>query len=120
MGLTVLEALNIETARKYIHDVVSGLYYLHHNGIVHQDLKPSNLLLKKWEVAISDFGVSEKCRQPGNLLDVAGTPAFQAPELQRASSNDTYISGFAADMWSLGVIVFVFLTENYHFGVRIP
>ena len=111
------EALNIETARKYIHDVVSGLYYLHHNGIVHQDLKPSNLLLKKnGSVAISDFGVSEKSvGSQGNLLDVAGTPAFQAPELQRASSNDTYISGFAADMWSLGVIVFVFLTGKLPF-----
>ena len=43
------EALSIETSRKYIHDVVSGLCYLHYNGIVHQDLKPSNLLLKKME-----------------------------------------------------------------------
>ena len=33
------EALSIETSRKYIHDVVSGLCYLHYNGIVHQDLK---------------------------------------------------------------------------------
>ena len=111
------EALSIETSRKYIHDVVSGLCYLHYNGIVHQDLKPSNLLLKKnGSVAISDFGVSENSvGSKGNLLGVAGTPAFQAPEVHQASSNKIDISGFAADMWSLGVIVYAFVTGKLPF-----
>ena len=55
------QALEIETVRTYMRDVITGLSYLHHQGIVHQDLKPSNLLLKKnGSVAISDFGVSQK------------------------------------------------------------
>ena len=111
------EALSIETSRKYIHDVVSGLFYLHYNGIVHQDLKPSNLLLKKsGSVAISDFGVSENSvGSKGNLLGVAGTPAFQAPEVHQANSNEDYISGFAADMWSLGIIVYAFVAGKLPF-----
>ena len=109
--------LEVETVRSYTRDIVSGLSYLHHQGIVHKDLKPSNLLLKKnGSIAISDFGVSEKnVGSRGNVVDIAGTPAFMAPELQFGVDVGSNVSGYAADMWSLGVIIYVFLIGKVPF-----
>lgn len=46
--------------RQIFRECIYGLDYLHKNGIVHQDIKPQNILLnKRFEVIISDFGVSQ-------------------------------------------------------------
>ena len=116
------QALEIETVRTYMRDVITGLSYLHHQGIVHQDLKPSNLLLKKnGSVAISDFGVSQKkAGSRGNVVDIAGTPAFMAPELQFGHSMAGEFSGYAADLWSLGVTLYVFVVGRVPFWAEDP
>jgi [calcium/calmodulin-dependent protein kinase] kinase len=116
------EPLEIETVRTYMRDVISGLSYLHHQGIVHQDLKPSNLLLKKNGcVAISDFGVSQKnAGSRGNVVDIAGTPAFMAPELQFGHSKAGEFSGYASDMWSVGIILYVFVVGKVPFWAEDP
>ncbi|KAI9019289.1 kinase-like domain-containing protein [Phycomyces nitens] len=90
--------LRLPEIRKIFRDVVSGLDYLHYQGIIHRDIKPANLLLTSDHVAkISDFGVSyynevlagdapacsAEClaRIDRELAETAGTPAFFAPEL---------------------------------------
>ncbi|KAI9312228.1 kinase-like domain-containing protein [Dichotomocladium elegans] len=92
--------LSVDEARSVFRDVVSGLDYLHYQGIIHRDIKPANLLLTgEHVVKISDFGVSyfnellagddlnisrspEGCsRIDRELAETAGTPAFFAPEL---------------------------------------
>ncbi|KAJ8658302.1 hypothetical protein O0I10_005985 [Lichtheimia ornata] len=96
-----MPVLSIDEARSVFRDVVSGLDYLHYQGIIHRDIKPANLLLTNEHVVkISDFGVSyfnellaggddviqhrstESCsRIDRELAETAGTPAFFAPEL---------------------------------------
>jgi len=81
-----LQAIPVETVRKYMRDVILGLEYLHYQKIVHRDIKPENLLLSSsGHVKISDFGVSmlfdgDNDRIAGTGATV-GSAAFTAPEL---------------------------------------
>ncbi|KAJ3121951.1 hypothetical protein HK100_012177 [Physocladia obscura] len=95
--------LATDEVRRVIRDVISGLEYLHFNGVIHRDLKPANLLLSedKQTVKISDFGVSvlidmgdSSVNSPSiiatelELAKTAGSPAFFAPELCAVIEDD--------------------------------
>jgi len=96
-------------ARKYFRQLVSGVDYCHRQQVCHRDLKPENLLLDEHELLkISDFGLSALygTDQHSTLLKTTcGTPNYVAPEVLA----DKGYSGFAADIWSCGVILFVLL-----------
>lgn len=94
-------------ARTLFRDVLLGLEFIHFNNIVHCDLKPDNLLLTaEGTVKIADFGVST-CFSTNNdmMTGISSSPAFTAPEA--CSSDRIFFSGRAADVWSLGVSLFV-------------
>ncbi|KAJ3117161.1 hypothetical protein HK100_000887 [Physocladia obscura] len=95
--------LSADEVRRVIRDVISGLEYLHFNGVIHRDLKPANLLLSedRQTVKISDFGVSvlidmgdSSVNSPSiiatelELAKTAGSPAFFAPELCAVIEDD--------------------------------
>lgn len=112
-----------DEARQICRDVISGLEYLHFQGIIHRDIKPANLLKdRNGTVKISDFGVSyaSSISYPNDELELAktaGTPAFFAPELCVAScsSDDdgppkipqTVTSKI--DIWAFGVTLYCLL-----------
>ena len=77
------EKLDPDLARSYLRDIVKGLEYLHFQKIIHQDIKPENLLVTSdGRVKISDFGVSRALLDDEEKLQqTEGTPAFQAPEI---------------------------------------
>lgn len=97
------------TARKYFRQLISGVDYCHRQQVCHRDLKPENLLLDEAELLkISDFGLSALygTDQDSTLLKTTcGTPNYVAPEVLA----DNGYSGFAADVWSCGVILYVLL-----------
>ena len=77
-------ALNDEALRDISRQVMEGLLYLHDNNVVHNDMKPSNILITGDGTAkISDFGISGTGRV---RLDSAGTPSFMAPEGRKSPS----------------------------------
>ena len=81
---------SLETVRTYTRDIIKGLSYLHAHGVIHQDLKPNNLLLgQDGSIAISDFGISTIVQSKSDLVRITnnGTPAFMAPELHGAQSS---------------------------------
>uniref|UniRef100_A0A0D9VCG9 non-specific serine/threonine protein kinase n=1 Tax=Leersia perrieri TaxID=77586 RepID=A0A0D9VCG9_9ORYZ len=96
-----------DVARRYFHQLISGIDYCHSRGVYHRDLKPENLLLDENEsLKVSDFGLSalsESKRHDGLLHTTCGTPAYVAPEVLSRRGYD----GAKADIWSCGVILFV-------------
>ncbi|KXN92752.1 Serine/threonine-protein kinase CTR1 [Leucoagaricus sp. SymC.cos] len=89
-----------------LHDVVSGLQYLHSLGIVHGDIKGENILVSKTERAmLADFGSSrfETATQAMGATQSPGSLAWMAPErfLEIVQSADTQ-----SDAWSFGCLCY--------------
>ena len=110
-----LLSLLLYQARFYLRQLCEGLEHCHSRGVYHRDLKPENLLLdKNGDLKISDFGLSAlyvgDADAEGNarselLHTTCGTPNYVAPEVLENHGYD----GKKADVWSVGVIVFVLL-----------
>ena len=91
--------------------VARAVQYAHGQGILHRDLKPGNVLLDgRGEPLVSDFGLAKWLDTSSHLtrtLTIFGTPGYIAPEQVNGSSSKL---GPAADVYSLGAILFDLLT----------
>ncbi|KAL1900055.1 serine/threonine protein kinase [Ceratocystis pirilliformis] len=100
--------LREDEARRLFKQVFDGVKYLHDRDIVHRDLKPENILLYSEDlrlVKIADFGLAKIVGEDSFTTTLCGTPAYVAPEvLERKHGYNR-----AADIWSLGVILYVSL-----------
>lgn len=102
---------------QFLHDVSSALAYLHESEIVHQDIKPDNVLMDaKGNFLVTDFGISTRIRSTlrrsvGDKKS-AGTMAYMGPE--RFSKNPDPIK--ASDVWSLGATAFELMKGDVPFG----
>lgn len=92
--------------------VVSAVEYMHSNNVVHRDLKLDNILVFENQVKLIDLGFSTECAQDEKLNIICGTPQYMDPDLAR--KNVHY--GQAADVWALGVILFIIVTGKIPFG----
>jgi WD40 repeat protein len=98
-------------AARLIEPVARAVAEAHRLGIVHRDLKPSNILLTSGgEPKVSDFGLARSLTSDTRLTNtgqVLGTPSYMAPE--QADGGAAKI-GPAADVYSLGAILYELLT----------
>ncbi len=87
--------------------VLSALGFAHQNGIVHRDVKPSNIIvLNNGEVKVADFGIARIDASEFTIVgDLLGTPAYMAPEQFSGTPVDT-----RTDLFAAGVILFEMLT----------
>ncbi|XP_002721582.4 uncharacterized protein [Oryctolagus cuniculus] len=93
--------------------ILAAVGHCHAQRVAHRDLKLGNLLLdSQLNVKLADFGLS--CHLPeGELVQgFRGTPEYSAPEVFRQEPYDP----FAADLWSLGVILFAMLAGAMPFS----
>ena len=95
-----------------MHDLSSGLAYLHGDGVVHLDVKQENLLvLGTGRVALADFDFARRRGQP--LQAKVGTPAYWAPEMaeaDRTKEMGALRADCAMDVWAAGIVCWELLT----------
>ncbi|KAM7542737.1 hypothetical protein Aperf_G00000018270 [Anoplocephala perfoliata] len=93
-------------ARLLFRQLVSAIRYSHSKGIAHRDLKPENILLKDdHTIRVIDFGLCAKNADGKYLNTFCGSLAYAAPEILQSQE----YSGTAADIWSMGVILYAML-----------
>ncbi|TMW58142.1 hypothetical protein Poli38472_011730 [Pythium oligandrum] len=93
-------------ALRFMRQVVSGVHFLHQNGIAHRDLSLENILLRNGVCKIADFGLSIPAHQTSS--EVAGKEYYMAPEVVAEKNYDPCL----ADVWSMGIMLFILLTGS--------
>ncbi len=108
------EPATVDDAIRVGVQISSALAGAHRAGVVHRDVKPANILVSEDGTAkITDFGIS---RAIGDVKltatgEIAGTPAYLAPEVARGEDAD-----FAADVFSLGATLYAAVEGQSPYG----
>ena len=116
-------SLNEEQLAVIFYQVFSGLQFLHANNITHRDLKPENILISKKEInekdgleyfwiQIIDFGTAKIFQSNQSEKSIVGSAYYIAPEVLNKKYNEK------CDNWSVGVIMYMFLTGKPPFNGR--
>jgi len=115
----IKKALPVPEVADYIIQAAEGLDCAHRNGIVHRDVKPANMLLRKdGHLLLSDFGIAKIMEGTTNLTRVGtgiGTPQYMSPEQGMGQAVDR-----RSDLYSLGIVFFHCLTGRVPFQADSP
>jgi tRNA A-37 threonylcarbamoyl transferase component Bud32 len=101
-GLTIQEALRIGI------EIARALEYAHDHGVIHRDVKPSNLLLTSGVAMLADFGIAHAEERGDHSTEVGlrlGTPAYMSPEQVSGDVVDRQ-----TDIYSLGCVLYEVIT----------
>lgn len=103
------EGILAHVAAKYLRQIASALTQVHEVGILHRDLKPGNIMLRRDNsIALIDFGLAKRLRLKMEITDsgeIFGTPYYMSPEQGHGAKVDE-----RSDIYSLGVIFYEMLT----------
>ncbi len=117
--LNVKRALPVPEAVDFMIQAAEGLNCAHSHGIVHRDVKPANMLLRKdGYLLLSDFGIAKILEGTTNLTRVGtgiGTPQYMSPEQGTGQAVDR-----RSDIYSLGIVLFHCLTGRVPFTAENP
>ena len=102
---------SVREAVSYLRQIASALAAVHLKHVLHRDLKPGNIMLRKnGSIALIDFGLAKRVKLETAITDkgeIFGTPYYMSPEQGHGTNVDE-----RSDIYSLGVIFFELLTGN--------
>jgi len=112
--------LSLKAALQVLSPVAEALIYAHHNGVLHQDFKPSNVLFHNQDKRplLTDLGIgslfTDSVFDP-ELFELGfGTPAYMAPEQWRGLATEQ------SDVYSVGIVFYEMLTGKSPTRLRHP
>ena len=119
-GMTLREYLNERggklTSRETVHfisQILKALDHAHHNGVVHRDIKPQNImLLDNGQLRMMDFGIARISRAENQLTGgkAMGSVYYISPEQAKGDETD-----FTSDIYSVGVMMYEMLSGHLPF-----
>jgi hypothetical protein len=105
-----------DSVARMMAEVADALDYAHKQGVVHRDVKPSNLLVSpQGRLGLNDFGLARMLEQPGMTMtgEFVGTPAYMSPE--QITSGRIPLD-HRTDIYSLGATLYEILTLQTPFN----
>ncbi len=112
-------AVTIAEKLRWIEDLCAGAAYAHQVGVIHRDIKPTNLMIDRaGRLKILDFGIARMLggTPASNATALIGTPGYMAPEQILGSPVD-----HRADIFSIGVVAYELLSYTEAFpGETVP
>lgn len=112
------EQISAYEARELVNDVSGALAFAHDQGVIHRDVKPSNILhTEEGQGLLSDFGFAHVRELSHSLTGSAliGTPAYMSPEQCRGDTIDE-----RTDQYSLGIVLYQLCTGQLPFDAETP
>ncbi len=110
--------LPLEETARIFQALGSAIDYAHQQGMVHRDIKPTNIMFTaKWEPVLTDFGIAKIMGGTTHTVTgaMAGTPAYMSPEQAMGQSGDE-----RSDIYSLGVVLYEIATGRIPYEADTP
>jgi serine/threonine protein kinase len=111
-------SLSLKEAGRFLEQIADALHYAHGRGILHRDIKTSNVLLRSKDHAyLADFGLVKTISDEFSLTRsgfLVGTPEYMAPELVEHPAT------VQSDIYALGVVLYEMLTGTVPFKGHTP